>query len=146
VLTAEAVRGRSVRLSFQDEARFGRVARIRRCWAPAPLRPLVHNGYEREFTYVYGASVNQQQAISSLAARGWSIRRIARELKVHRRTVKRYFPRSEAASKCATISTAGSPSKCTISTAGKIGRKSVCGSHEKLIEERVRQGLTAQRV
>jgi transposase len=55
VLTAEAVRGRSVRLSFQDEARFGRMARIRRCWAPAPLRPLVHNGYEREFTYVYGA-------------------------------------------------------------------------------------------
>jgi transposase len=55
VLTAEAVRGRSVRLSFQDEARFGRMARIRRCWAPAPLRPLVQNGYERQFTYVYGA-------------------------------------------------------------------------------------------
>jgi transposase len=55
VLTAEAVRGRTVRLSFQDEARFGRMARIRRCWAPDPLRPLVHNGYEREFTYVYGA-------------------------------------------------------------------------------------------
>jgi transposase len=55
VLTPEAVRGRSVRLSFQDEARFGRMARIRRCWAPAPLRPVVHNGYERQFTYVYGA-------------------------------------------------------------------------------------------
>lgn len=55
MLTAEAVGGRPVRLSFQDEARFGRMARIRRCWAPAPLRPLVHNGYEREFTYVYGA-------------------------------------------------------------------------------------------
>ena len=55
VLTAEAVRGRPVRLTFQDEARFGRMARIRRCWAPAPLRPVVQNGYEREFTYVYGA-------------------------------------------------------------------------------------------
>lgn len=55
VLTAEAVCGRSVRLSFQDEARFGRMARLRRCWAPAPLRPVVQNGYEREFTYVYGA-------------------------------------------------------------------------------------------
>ena len=55
VLTAEAVRGRPVRLSFQDEARLGRMARIRRCWAPAPLRPVVANGYEREFTYVYGA-------------------------------------------------------------------------------------------
>lgn len=40
---------------FQDEARFGRMVRIRRCWAPAPLRPVVSNGYEREFVYVYGA-------------------------------------------------------------------------------------------
>lgn len=40
---------------FQDEARFGRMVRIRRCWAPAPDRPTVDNGYEREFTYVYGA-------------------------------------------------------------------------------------------
>ena len=54
MLTPEAVGGRPIRLMFQDEARFGRMARIRRCWAPAPLRPLVHNGYEREFTYVYG--------------------------------------------------------------------------------------------
>jgi hypothetical protein len=40
---------------FQDEARFGRMVRVRRCWAPAPARPVVDNGYEREFTYVYGA-------------------------------------------------------------------------------------------
>ena len=44
-----------VRLMFQDEARFGRMVRPRRCWAPAPLRPLISNGYEREFVYVYGA-------------------------------------------------------------------------------------------
>ena len=55
VLTAEIVCERPIRLMFQDEARFGRMARIRRCWAPAPLRPVVCNGYEREFTYVYGA-------------------------------------------------------------------------------------------
>lgn len=55
VLTPDAVGNRSVRLMFQDEARFGRMARIRRCWAPAPLRPTVYNGYERQFTYVYGA-------------------------------------------------------------------------------------------
>jgi hypothetical protein len=54
VLTAEAVGERPIRLMFQDEARFGRMARIRRCWAPAPLRPVVSNGYERQFTYVYG--------------------------------------------------------------------------------------------
>jgi transposase len=53
--TREAVRKRKVRLMFQDEARFGRMTRIRRCWSPSPLRPVVFNGYEREFTYVYGA-------------------------------------------------------------------------------------------
>ena len=47
--------GRSVRLMFQDEARFGRMARPRRCWAPLPCRPTMLNGYERQFTYVYGA-------------------------------------------------------------------------------------------
>ena len=55
LLIAEAIQGRRVRLMFQDEARFGRMVRIRRCWAPAPERPVVDNGYEREFTYVYGA-------------------------------------------------------------------------------------------
>ena len=55
LLTPENVRGRRVRLMFQDEARFGRMVRIRRCWSPAPLRPSVPNGYEREFVYVYGA-------------------------------------------------------------------------------------------
>ena len=55
LLTPEVVRGRQVRLMFQDEARFGRMVRIRRCWAPAPFRPVVNNGYEREFVYVYGA-------------------------------------------------------------------------------------------
>ena len=55
LLTSEVVKGRHVRLMFQDEARFGRMVRIRRCWAPAPQRPVVNNGYEREFQYVYGA-------------------------------------------------------------------------------------------
>ncbi len=51
----EEVQGRRVRLMFQDEARFGRMVRIRRCWASSPKRPTVCNGYEREFVYVYGA-------------------------------------------------------------------------------------------
>jgi hypothetical protein len=55
LLTPETVRGRPVRILFQDEARFGRMVRIRRCWAPPPLRPVVANGYERQFVYVYGA-------------------------------------------------------------------------------------------
>ena len=31
------------------------MVRIRRCWSPASSRPCVDNGYERQFTYVYGA-------------------------------------------------------------------------------------------
>lgn len=55
LLKPEVVRGRHIRLMFQDEARFGRMVRIRRCWAPNPSRPIVNNGYERQFVYVYGA-------------------------------------------------------------------------------------------
>jgi transposase len=55
LIMPEKVKVRNVRLMFQDEARFGRMVRIRRCWAPEPSRPSVENGYEREFVYVYGA-------------------------------------------------------------------------------------------
>jgi len=55
LITPEHVKQRRVRLMFQDEARFGRMVRIRRCWSPAPLRPSVANGYAREFVYVYAA-------------------------------------------------------------------------------------------
>ena len=55
VVNPAELRGRSVRLMFQDEARFGRMARPRRCWAPLPWRPVMLNGYERQFVYVYGA-------------------------------------------------------------------------------------------
>src|SRR5437879_5710985 len=90
--------------------------------------------------------VNEREAILTLAAQGWAIRRIARELKIHRHTVQRYLQQSKKDSKCTTLSTAGSPPKCTISTAGKIGRKSVCEPYLKLIEEKAGQGLSAQRV
>jgi len=55
ILKRKDVRRRPIRLMFQDEARFGRMVRIRRCWSPVPLRPIVDNGYERQFVYVYGA-------------------------------------------------------------------------------------------
>jgi len=55
MLMPELKSDRPVRLMFQDEARFGRMVRPRRCWAPAPLRPVINNGYERQFVYVYGA-------------------------------------------------------------------------------------------
>jgi len=55
ILIADAVKGRTVRLMFQEEARFGRMVRIRRCWPPTPPGRCVDNGYERQFIYVYGA-------------------------------------------------------------------------------------------
>ena len=55
------MKGRHIRLMFQDEARFGRMAKPRRCWAPKPCRPVMLNGYEREFVYAYGA-VSPQEA------------------------------------------------------------------------------------
>jgi hypothetical protein len=29
-----------IKLMFQDEARFGRISHVRRCWAPKPMRLL----------------------------------------------------------------------------------------------------------
>ena len=40
---------------FQDEARFGRISSVRRCWAPFPIRPLCRAMFTREYTYAYGA-------------------------------------------------------------------------------------------
>ena len=40
---------------FQDEARFGRIADTRRCWCPAPERPLVPAMLTQEYTYAYAA-------------------------------------------------------------------------------------------
>ncbi len=42
-------------LMFQDEARFGRLSLPQRCWAPAPMRPVVVQGVVREYSYAYAA-------------------------------------------------------------------------------------------
>ena len=44
-----------VRLMFQDEARFGRINHVRRCWAPWPVRPLCRAMLTHQYTYAYGA-------------------------------------------------------------------------------------------
>ena len=73
----KAVRGRPIRLMFQDEARFGRMVRIRRCWAQRPLRPTVCNGYEREFLYVYGAVSPKEGELDWMIARQMNTQRMS---------------------------------------------------------------------
>ena len=44
-----------VRIMFMDEARFGRISDVRRCWAPPGVRPVGFAQVEREYTYAYAA-------------------------------------------------------------------------------------------
>jgi DNA-binding transcriptional regulator YhcF (GntR family) len=87
--------------------------------------------------------VSMIETIKELGERGWSVRRIARELVVHRNTVRKYLSDE---SKC-TIPTAGdsggADSKCTIST---TGRQSLCAVHDEYIRELLLCGLSAQRI
>ena len=45
----------SLRVMFQDEARFGRINTPKKCWAPPGVRPRVPQQLVREYTYGYGA-------------------------------------------------------------------------------------------
>jgi transposase len=55
VLRRAERRGRSLRIMFADEARFGRINRPRPCWAPGGVRPKVAAQLIREYIYLYGA-------------------------------------------------------------------------------------------
>ena len=90
--------------------------------------------------------VSLQATIYSLHERGWSRRRIARELGIDRETVGRYLLLAKPA-----ISTTGvegtGEAKPAISTAGKnIGRKSQCEPLAEVIMAKVEVGLSAQRI
>jgi transposase len=95
--------------------------------------------------------VSMQQTILALHSKGWSKRRISREVGINRRTVTKYI--TQFNSKC-TISTTGSVfgtegvtnSKCTISTAGSEGRKSLCLNYHEFIKKRLLQDFSAQRI
>jgi IS30 family transposase len=75
--------------------------------------------------------VSQRTPIYSLADRGWSQRRIARELGINRETVGRYLRLADTA-------------KPATSTAGKnVGRKSQCEPLAEVITAKVEVGLSA---
>lgn len=47
-------RYQKVRLMYQDEAGFGRISKLGKCWAPQGVRPIVASHHIREFRYCYG--------------------------------------------------------------------------------------------
>ncbi len=58
--------GRTLRLFFQDEARFGRINDPRRCWAPAAVRPVVDAQHIREYLYAFAAVSPHDGQLTSL--------------------------------------------------------------------------------
>ena len=92
-----------------------------------------------------------QISIITLHEKGWSNRRISRELGIHRKTVSRYINGDLTKSSKCTNSIIGSeglaPSKCPNSITGSSrGRQSECESYRDTIKEGLEGGLTAQRI
>ena len=109
-------------------------------------------------------TVSLQHSIATLAANGWSARKIARELGVHRETVGRYLrPNIESKPAIPPAGSGGDPdskpailpsgfdsdsdSKPAILPAGsRAGRRSQCAPWTEVIQQRVLAGLSAQRI
>src|ERR1035437_6466021 len=86
--------------------------------------------------------VSLQQSIHTLHARGWSARRIARELGLHRETVGRELKLSKPA-KVATGSAAEEEAKpAKVAT----GSRSFCEPHREIITAALVQGLSGVRI
>jgi transposase len=116
--------------------------------------------------------VQEQEAIANLNRLGWGIRRIARELRLSRNTVRSYLrslgppsraeviteeilktsalPPPQPGNETDPLSTAGSGGHQNqidpLSTPGNSGRKSLCADHAALILAKFEAGLTAQRI
>lgn len=113
---------------------------------------------------MYQLNVSLQHSIATLAANGWSARKIARELNIHRETVGRYLrPRllskpaippagsaGETDSKPAIVPTGSveeTDSKPAIVHAGsRLGRTSQCAPLAAVIQRGLLAGLSAQRL
>lgn len=77
------------------------------------------------------------EAIIALLGRGWSYRRIARELGVHRETVARY----------ARLRGAGSAKPTKVTPGSRLsGSRSRCAEHAAFIQHKLDVGLSAQRI
>jgi len=94
-----------------------------------------------------------RDAILGLSGQGWSRRRIARELGVHRRTVARYIALAEKESNCPTNPTPGSNRPVEAEFKGRVparpelpGPPSKCAPLRETISEKLDAGLSAQRI
>src|SRR6185503_8753181 len=93
-------------------------------------------------------NVSLQHSILTLAAHGWSHRRIARELDLHRETVGKYLRLADSKPAISTPGSEAEPAaKPAISTLGSTpGRQSLCQPWQLQIEAAVSVGLSAQRI
>jgi transposase len=87
-------------------------------------------------------TVSQQQAILTLHDRGWSARRIARELGVHRETVGRELKISKPAKVAAGFEREAEAKPVKVAA----GSRSLCEAHRANIEAALAQGLSAVRI
>ncbi len=104
--------------------------------------------------------VQAQDTIRTLTRQGWKIRRIAKELGISRNTVRQYVRAMEGTPSASADATPAEGSALgglqtdppfdhrdgqidPLSTAGKMGRKSLCEDHAALILTKVTVGLTA---
>lgn len=55
-----------IRLYFQDEARFGRINTVQKCWCQKGIIPIVTQQLIREYTYAFGAVCPETGNIFSL--------------------------------------------------------------------------------
>lgn len=94
-------------------------------------------------------------SIVTLYQQGWSQRRIARELGINRETVGRHVrleakpaivPTGPPDSNPANLPTGSGEPNPAILPAGGCGRKSQCQQHQELIERKLAEGLSAQRI
>ena len=74
-------KNRPVRLTFQDEARFGRMSDPHSCWAPMPLRPMVTLALVREFKYEYATVSPWDGALDTMTADKMNTETMSRFLK-----------------------------------------------------------------
>ena len=93
-------------------------------------------------------TVSLQHSIAKLAAKGWSSRKIARELDVDRETVRRYRPIEDSKPAIAPTGSEDpfAPKPAIVPAGFKPGRTSQCARWSAFIEQGLLAGLSAQRI